>query len=636
MSKSYTLYQRFRYFFDNTMSKGTIALIAWLALVSFLLIWIAGLFLHLFGVAPAGSEEPFSVWEGTWQSLLRTLDAGTGAGDQGLAFRWVSISVTMAGIFIISTLIGVISGGLESTIEELRKGKSLVIEKNHTIILGWSSKVFTLISEYSLANQSNGGGIVVILADRDKVEMEDEIRQHLPDLKGTKVICRSGSTHDIDDLQIVNPVYSKAIIVLSAEEGNADAQTIKTILALSNIRKTQTTPYHIVAEIRSHRNLEVAKMVGGDEVEMVFPDDITARIMVQASRQTGLSLVYSNLMDFDDSEMYFSNAKSFVGRTYKEVLLGYEDCAVMGIKNAADVVMLNPAGDYTIQNGDQLVIIAEDDSTIKANATAGTPVGEIITLENKPRKAEKSLLMGWNHRATTIITEMDNYAAPNSYLKVVSSFGDTENVMETLAPNLKNIKLEFLHADTTDRAVIDALNLPEYDYVLLLCYQNDMELQDADAETLITLLHLRRICDAEKAKTGKSINIVSEMLDLRNCSLAELTRADDFIVSDKLISLLTTQVAENKHLMQVFSDLFSADGSEIYLKPAKNYINTAVSNNFYAVVESAARRNETAIGYRLMSQANDETKSFGICINPNKSKPIQFRDNDLIIVLSED
>ena len=240
MSKSYSLYQRFRYFFDNTMSKGTIALIAWLALVSFLLIWVAGLFLHVFGVAPEGSTEPFGVWEGTWQSLLRTLDAGTGAGDTGFAFRWVSISVTMAGIFIISTLIGVISGGLESTIDELRKGKSLVIEKNHTIILGWSSKVFTLISEYSLANQSNRGGIIVILADRDKVEMEDDIRQHLPDLKGTKVICRRGNTHDVDDLQIVNPTYSKAIIVLSAEEGNADAQTIKTILALSISEKPKT------------------------------------------------------------------------------------------------------------------------------------------------------------------------------------------------------------------------------------------------------------------------------------------------------------------------------------------------------------------------------------------------------------
>jgi ion channel POLLUX/CASTOR len=635
MSSTYTFYQRFRYFFDNTMSKGTIALIAWLALVSFLLIWVAGLFLHLFGVVPEGETETFSIWEGTWQSLLRTLDAGTGAGDSGFTFRLVSIMVTMAGIFIISTLIGVISGGLESTIDELRKGKSLVIEKNHTIILGWSSKVFTLISEYSLANQSNKGGIVVILANRDKVEMEDDIRQHLPDLKGTKVICRSGSTHDIDDLQIVNPSQSKAIIILSAEEGNADAQTIKSILALTNINKSNGKPYHIVAEIRSHRNLEVAKMVGGDQVEMVFPDDITARIMVQASRQTGLSLVYANLMDFDDSEMYFTDAASFAGQTYKQTLLSFEQCAVMGIKNAANIVMLNPDANYLIQPKDQLVLIAEDDSTIKANKSIGVSVGEIITLDNQSRPAEKSLLLGWNHRAITIITEMDNYAAPNSYLKVVSSFEDKDNIMETLAPNLKNIKLEFVHADTTDRHIIDALNLPQYDYILLLCYQNEMELQDADAETLITLLHLRRICDAERAKTGKSINIVSEMLDLRNCTLAELTRADDFIVSDKLISLLTTQVAENKHLMQVFSDLFSADGSEIYLKPAKNYVKTGITNNFYAVVESASNRNETAIGYRLMHQANDNSNSFGIYINPDKSKPIQFNDNDLVIILSE-
>ena len=263
-------------------------------------------------------------------------------------------------------------------------------------------------------------------------------------------------------------------------------------------------------------------------------------------------------------------------------------------------------------------------------------IGEIIDLDNKPHQPEKSLLLGWNHRAITIITEMDNYAAPNSYLKVVSSFADKDDIMNTLAPKLTNIKLEFVQADTTDRQVIDSLNLPDYNYVLLLCYQNEMDLQDADAETLITLLHLRRICDIAKAKTGKSINIVSEMLDLRNCSLAELTRADDFIVSDKLISLLTTQVSENKHLMQVFNDLFSAEGSEIYLKPAKNYIKTNINANFYAIVESAARRNETAIGYRLMSQATDQSRSFGIVINPNKAQTLQFSDDDLIIVLSED
>ncbi len=65
------------------------------------------------------------------------------------------------------------------------------------------------------------------------------------------------------------------------------------------------------------------------------------------------------------------------------------------------------------------------------------------------------------------------------------------------------------------------------------------------------------------------------MLDIRNRQLADITSADDFIVSDKLISLLMSQVAENKFLMRVFEDLFDADGSEIYIKSAKEYVKVA-------------------------------------------------------------
>jgi voltage-gated potassium channel Kch len=55
-----------------------------------------------------------------------------------------------------------------------------------------------------------------------------------------------------------------------------------------------------------------------------------------------------------------------------------------------------------------------------------------------------------------------------------------------------------------------------------------------DARSLVTLLHLRDIAD----KQDCDLSIVSEMLDVRNRELAEVSRADDFIVSDKLISLM--------------------------------------------------------------------------------------------------
>jgi hypothetical protein len=124
-------------------------------------------------------------------------------------------------------------------------------------------------------------------------------------------------------------------------------------------------------------------------------------------------------------------------------------------------------------------------------------------------------------------------------------------------------------------------------------------------------------------------------MDVRNRKLAAVTRADDFIVSDRLVSLLMAQVAENRDINSVFTDLFNQAGSEVYLRPAGNYISLSKPVNFYTVTEAARRRGEVAIGYRLASDSRDADKSFGVVLNPAKAVESQFSPADRIIVLAE-
>ena len=631
--KKASIPQILRYKFDNMMSKGPIAMISLLALMSLLVVAIAGAVIGLCHIAPAG-EEPMGFIEGSWQSLMRTLDSGTMGGDTGWGFRIVSFFVTLGGVFIISTLIGVLGSGIEGKLEELSKGKSFVIEKDHTLILGWSPKVFTIISELVIANENQKNPRIVILADKDKVEMEDEVRNKIENLKNTRLICRNGCPNDLLDLAIVNPHQAKSIIILAPEQGNADPLTIKTILAITNNPNRRAEPYHIVAEIINEKNLEVAKMVGRDEVELILSDDVIGRIMVQTSRQSGLSIVYTELMDFDGAEIYFKEEPVLVGKTYAEALFSYDDSSVIGLQYADGSVKINPSMDYEIQAGDKVIAITEDDDTLILSREESFSLKEsaIVNLDSSKVESERILMLGWNKRAPVIIREMDNYVGKNSYMKIISSFDEDKESIFEIAKSLNNIKLEFEHGDTTSGSVIAQLDVTSYDSVQLLCYKEEMDIQDADAQTLISLLHIRRIME----ETGKDIKIVSEMLDLRNQDLAEVTKADDFIVSDKLISLLMTQVSENKHLMSVFKDLFNADGSEIYLKPISDYIKPGQKIDFYTIIESAKRRGQTAIGYRIAEQAHDNTKSYGIALNPVKSTEMIFTENDKLIVLAED
>jgi hypothetical protein len=187
-----------------------------------------------------------------------------------------------------------------------------------------------------------------------------------------------------------------------------------------------------------------------------------------------------------------------------------------------------------------------------------------------------------------------------------------------------------MEGDIRDRELLEKLEVTEYDHVIVLAYSH-LEVQEADAITLVTLLHLRDI--AEKDETPFSI--ISEMLDLRNRELAEAAKVDDFIVSEHLISLMLAQLSENSELMGVFTDIFDPEGAEIYLKPIGDYVTTGQPVNFYTVAEAARRRGETAIGYRIMSESHNAEKAYGVITNPNKAVKVTFAPEDKLVVISE-
>lgn len=634
MPRKPTFTEKFRYWFDNYMSSGTLALIGGLGVVSLAVIVVAAAVVSLGGafLAPEGSDGMDFI-EAAWESMMRTLDPGTMGGDIGWGFRWVMLFVTLGGIFIISTLIGVLTTGIEGKIEELRKGRSRVLESNHSVILGWSPQVFTILPELAIANENKKHAVVAVLADKDKLEMEEEIRARVENTKNTRVICRSGSPNDPTDLEIISPHLARSIIILPPEEGNADATVIKTALALTNNPQRQSTPYNIVTQLKDRRSLDILQMISrNDHLSAILTGDIIARVTAQTSRQSGLSVVYTELLNFGGDEIYFHEEPALSGKTFGDALLAYEDSTVIGIQRDNGETLLNPPAETRFAPGDKVIAIAADDDTMKLSGLNNPPV-QASLLRNSARRAipapEKGLLLGWNDSAPIIIRELDNYVAKGSTITVVA--GEAFEAEARACDKLQNQQLVFHAGDTTDRRLLDSLDVAEFDHVIVLA-DTTLDVQAADARTLITLLHLRNIAEYDQTP----FSIVSEMRDLRNRELAAVTNVDDFIVSDHLISLMTAQLSENADLQGVFNDLFDAEGNEIYLKPLCDYVDLGKPVNFYTVVEAARRRHETAIGYRLGAEARNFAAQFGIRINPKKSAEVRFAEGDKVIVLAEE
>jgi voltage-gated potassium channel Kch len=613
---------RLRYMFDNSMSSGTPALIAWLIGATVVLIVFFSAILTVFQLGKGDYKHNF--FEQLFYNLLHALDPGTIGGDAGSwPFLLTLLALTLGGLFIVSALIGVLANGIDSKLADLRRGRSIVLEKEHTVILGWSESIFTIISELTLANESRKDPVIVILADRDKVDMEDELKVKVPERRGTKIICRSGSPMDLDDLRLSSHDTARSVILLAPDSDDPDSEVIKTLLALTH--SGEDGP-RIVAEIQDPSNLEAAALVGKGRTTLLDIRETVAKLVVQTSRQSGAAAVYTELFDYSGDEFYFFEDHGLAGSTYAEAQQAFEAASIVGIVDGT-ISKLNPPPDTVLTADQTLIVVVEDDSALEGQSQSLTEpalnrLGEQAGDNVHPTAA---LVIGWNDRAPIVLRELDRYAPPGSTLTVLTAFGDP------VVPSFENLAVTVVKASTTNRAVLEEHVGAALDQIIVLCYDRDLEAQAADSRTLVSLLHVRDIL----RKVGSETPVVSEMMDDRNRVLASVADVDDIVVSGEIVSLLVTQLSEDGRLEAVFKELLGAEGSEIYLRPAEWYVQPNDDVSWATVVAGATRRNETAIGLKSALLAEPGLK-FGVVVNPPKSQIYTIGPGDAVVVLAED
>ena len=116
-----------------------------------------------------------------------------------------------------------------------------------------------------------------------------------------------------------------------------------------------------------------------------------------------------------------------------------------------------------------------------------------------------------------------------------------------------------------------------------------------------------------------------------------IQKADDFVVSNRLVSLMLAQASENQYLAAIFDDLLDEEGSEIYMRPVGDYVAIDQPVTFWTIAESARLRGEIAIGYRRVRTAETDARALGgVTVNPLKSEALAYLPEDRVIVLARD
>ncbi|MBK6312316.1 MAG: hypothetical protein IPF42_17715 [Candidatus Microthrix sp.] len=331
---------RLRYRMDNLLSRGVWAVLLWLGAATAVVVLISSLLLTVFGLTFADSENTSWI-EDVWQSLLRTLDTGTMAADTGWGPRALALIVTLAGILLAGTLIGLIASGVEQRVQQMQRGKSTVVESGHIVILGTSSRLPKLIEQLAIAGRDRARNVIVVLADCEPRELREAVGTNRARLHGSHLVIRSGLTDRVSDLSMVRVREARAVIVVAEDDAENDTDVVKAVLAVGSAaggfgRKP------IIAELREVAMAERLARACGDSVHPIVTTVAIARLTSFMLRDPGMADVVDELMDASGGGIDLIDASDVVGLPFGEIVRRFHGMRPIGLIGDDGTVRLNP------------------------------------------------------------------------------------------------------------------------------------------------------------------------------------------------------------------------------------------------------------------------------------------------------
>lgn len=628
--KKPTFSEKVRYYIDLFMSSSSSSQFIGLFALSFILVTLCAIL--IVAVSPETSGLKDNLLEAMWWAMIRVIDTSGLANDQGALVRLVAVLATLSGIMVVALLISLVSSSVRDKIEDLRRGKSPVIDNDHTLILGFSDKIYPILRELREANRSRKYACIVILSPIDKQKVETLVAEQMGSMLNTRVVVREGSPFSIQALEKVGAGRARSIIILSADvdltskKTDPDMNAIKTLLALRRIPGALERN-HAVVELQDEKRAAVIQQLGNGGVEIVSMRETLARIIVQTSRQSGLARVYRDLLDFDGSELYIKGFPELAGLEFSKVGNILKGAIALGIRRrAADGfdVLINPKSDSILTEADELIVLADDDNSFSITADAQTHFQalQIPSHDIPPPPKERILICGIRSDLDRLLDDFNEYVAPGSEILLMP--GDTSAVKQLTKLKFPNMKLSIIEGNPTDLDDIKAVLKDDFNSILHVA-NDKLAIDETDAFVVISLLMMRDLI----AKSGRTIKpkMISEILNPRTKDLVSADEMTDFVVSSEITSMILAQVSEQRDLNKVYMDLFSPSGSEIYMKSIERYLDTG-SPVLWPQVQSIAQSfNEIAIGcYRNGSPP---------LIHPKADTPLVFKGGDKLIVLAE-
>lgn len=379
-----------------------------------------------------------------------------------------------------------------------------------------------------------------------------------------------------------------------------------------------------------------------DHVVTVNTSDILAKLLVQTSRSVGLSVVYNEILSFDGCEMYFYDAE-WGDKTFGDIAFHFPDGVPLGIRSADGSIFMNPPCDQAMAPTDEVLILADDDSTIEyTDAPVAVPAGHVLPGVRQERRVERELMIGWTFKSAAIIREFADYIIAGSQIHVLLKKPTDKQVAEIneLNAELGSVEVGLIQKDCLSIEDLLSVKPFEYDNIIILAGsgsgEEHLDAARVDSENIVALLLLRRIFSQYPTESSNT-KLITEILDSQNDALVAKAGVQDVIISNRLVSMIMAQISESRDIEKVYDDIFQENGSEIYLKPAKLYFEKLpMPVTFADMMANAQKRSEVCIGVKIKALETNKESNNGITLIPEKNTTYDLREDDSLVVLAED
>jgi len=261
---------------------------------------------------------------------------------------------------------------------------------------------------------------------------------------------------------------------------------------------------------------------------------------------------------------------------------------------------------------------------------------------NLDQHVENELIIGWNRKGRIIVEQYADYVLDGSSIHIIVK--DPEDwvraEIDELNRELDSIDVLLIDRDPLLVETLLGSDPSKRDNIIILSGggndEEEVDAEEADAHTILILLLLRQVFDEHPDDTVNT-RLITEVMDSTNQNIISRAGVKDFIISNRLISMMIAQMSEEPDIKRVYDDLFEEDGSEIYLKPVSTYFESLPSEvSFADCMKIAQKRNEVCLGIKIKADERNVDLNFGVKLIPEKDRRYTFQADDCLVVVAED